>query len=88
MAPGHRRRDETNAELEEGGRSAQEQGPPRVTDITETDERTVHRSAGTATDDSGDSHCDFLRAAVDGDGREATGHAQYYSSSALRLPCN
>ena len=34
--PSDRRRDETGAELEEGGRSAQEQCPPGITDVTET----------------------------------------------------
>ena len=70
--------DETDAELEEGGRSAQEQGPPGITDITQTDGRTVHRSTGPAADGSGDSHSGFLRAAVDGDGPEAIEQVQYY----------
>jgi len=88
MAPGHRRRDETDAELEEGGRSTQEQRPPGVTGIMQMDGRTVHRSTGPAADGSGDSHCEFLQAAGNGDGREATGHAQYYSSLVWRLPSN
>jgi hypothetical protein len=56
--------------LEEGGRSAQEQRPPGITAVTQTDGQ-----QGTLSKSQTNSHGEFLMGAVGGDGMD---HAQYY----------
>ncbi len=53
-------RDERDAGLEEGGRSAQQQRPPAITDVTQTDGQ-----QGTRSKNQTDSHSKLLAAEVD-----------------------
>lgn len=79
MPPGPGR-DETDAVLEEGGRSAQEQRTPGITHVMQTyGQQHTHSTSQTGR------HSKFLTAAVGGDGGD---HAQYYTLLASKRRLN